>query len=134
MKLMFIAVALICFTALACKKSEPDPPTLLGSWVEKSIRLDTLDFFYTDLFGPAMQWRSANYTDSVLNPNFPVNHSGLYSCLHLGDSVRLRNIASSSGISFTYHLSFLAGGNTFSIGKFYSRRPLAAIIEFERVR
>jgi hypothetical protein len=131
-KLFPLIVCLI--TLMACKKTKTTEPILEGLWVEKSLRLDTLNFSYNNLFGPAMYLRSAPYTDTVLNPMYPVNHSGIYSYLLSGDSLKLRNFASSSSLLPTYKFSFVAGGNAFTVGKFYNRRELPAVIEFQKIQ
>ncbi len=131
-KLFQLIVCLI--TLMACKKTKTTEPNLEGLWVEKSLRLDTLNFGYNNLFGPAMNLLSAPYADTVLNPNFPVNHSGLYSYLIVGDSIKIRNFASSSSFLPTYKFAFIAGGNAFTVGKFYNRRALPAVIEFQKIQ
>ncbi len=134
-KVSIVFAIIICFTA-ACKKSKTEL-LIFGVWVEKSLRLDTLDFNIqnrVDATEPTVNFLSGPYIDTVLNPNFPVSHASLYSYKFLNDTLQLRSYLSSLGRFQSYPVTFYADGKTFSIGKFYNRRALPQIIEFEKIR
>lgn len=136
MQRYFLAIAVILITIGACKKSETPTTTEYtgGVWVEKSLRLDTVDFTYGDVIGPTVYLRSQPYMDTVLNPNYPVTHATMYSYILKCDSIRLRNFLSSSSFFQTYPISFAADKRTFIVAKFYNRRVLPAVILFEKIK
>lgn len=128
-------ISIICFAA-ACKKSTIEQP-IYGVWVEKSLRLDTLDFDIQnrmDAAEPTFNFLSKPYSDTVLNPSYPVSHASMYNYALVGDTLQVRNFLSSSTWYQRYRISFSADGKTFNIGKFYNRRALSATIEFEKIR
>ena len=138
MKLIYPAIALMLITASACKKSN-SKQLVFGVWVEKSLRLDTLDFDIQNLIDatePTVNFLSKPYTDTVLNPVFPVSHASLYNYL-LNDNktnIQLRSHFRSSTGYDSYSILFSTNGTAFTIGKFYNRRSLPAVIEFEKIR
>ena len=134
-KLSAILLIIICLSS-ACKKSKTEL-LIFGIWVEKSLRLDTLDFNIQNLIDatePTVNFLSNTYTDTVLNPNFPVSHASMYHYKLLNNTLQLRSLFSSSGRYQSYPISFSADGKMLSIGKFYNRRALPQIIEFEKIR
>ena len=112
-----------------------------GVWVESSLRVDTLDFEYgnrVDLDGEnfVVEFRTNTYTDTLLNPNFPVNHYDTYEYYFTDNKTKInfRNFNSPSSYfgAFTFTLS--ADLKKFTTDKFYNRRALPAVIEFVRIR
>lgn len=115
--------------------------TFSGVWVETTLRKDTLDFeadkFIDRNFGYAMVVLNSNtYTDTVLNPTYPVNHSTSYS-YYFNEPVNeiyMKDILSSNNRFPVYNFTLATNKLRFTIAKFYMRRQLPAIIEFERIR
>jgi hypothetical protein len=112
-----------------------------GVWVETTLRKDTLDFEADKLIdrgsGYAMiVFNSNTYTDTVLNPNYPVNHSTLYN-YYFSDGMNkiyMKDMLSSNSNFPVYNFILAANKLRFTIDKFYMRRSLPAIIEFERIK
>ncbi len=140
MRILNFIIVVLLFSA--CAKNKTAVATAFsGVWVESTLKLDTLDFEYGNLIdwsgqGNVLSFRSNIYTDTVLNPNFPVSHSASYQYYFTGNKTKLnlRNFISSSTYfgEFTFTLS--ADLKKFTIDKFYNRRVLPAVIEFVRIR
>ncbi|MES2776974.1 MAG: hypothetical protein V4722_22545 [Bacteroidota bacterium] len=138
MKKLITASLTMVFLSLACKKSKPDH-LIFGVWVEKTMRLDTLDFDIQNLIDatePTVNFLTKPYMDTVLQPVFPVADASLYNYILNGDktSIQLRSHFRSTLTYDVYPISFSADGRTLNIGRFYRRRALPAIIEFEKIR
>ncbi len=137
MKKLFTAfVVIIIYSTTACKKSKTEQ-LIFGVWVENSLRLDTLDFDIQnriDATEPTVNFLSKPYNDTVLNPNFPVVHASMYNYSLTGDTLQLRSYFSSSTWFQHYHIAFSADRKMLSVAKFYNRRALPQIIEFEKIR
>jgi hypothetical protein len=139
MRLLFLILP-VCFF-VSCQKQKSKPVAFQGVWVESSLRLDTLDFEYGNLIdwsgvGLILDFRTNIYVDTVLNPNFPVSHSGSYTYYFSNDKkiIYLRNFNSSSTYFGTFTFTLSADLKRFIIDKFYNRRALPAVIEFVRIR
>lgn len=141
MRYLFVFLAAGLFIT-ACRKSKNEQgPGITGVWVESTLRLDTLDFDMQHLMDLSSGYSLAgfqtnSYSDPVLNPNYPVNHSTHYDYYfnHSKDQLSMRSMLSSSTAFQTYNFSMSAGGQRFSIDKFYLRRSLPPTIEFVRIR
>src|SRR5215471_18608685 len=88
-----------------------------GVWVEKTLRLDTIDFNLT-FFDSSFMLR-------------PQPYGGIFDYrLQPGNSIGLRNIISAySGFSSYYFKQ--DNSSEFSIGKFYNRPGLPATLQFQ---
>lgn len=140
MRLLYFIFSLL-LVASCLKKSTPIPTTLSGVWVETTLRLDTLDFEVNTLIDNSSGYAVANfntnsYSDTILNPNYPVNHSSIYNYyLNATNSkIFMRSMLSSFGGFSQYNLNMQGNQQRFSIDKFYTRRALPATIEFLRIR
>ncbi|MEO7313507.1 MAG: hypothetical protein ABIX01_24200 [Chitinophagaceae bacterium] len=136
MRKLFPAIVFILLGTV-CKKPTIAPLPLSGIWVEKSLRMDTLDFETQNqgvFSGPTIFLRSSPYSDPVLNPAYPTNHSSIYQYNLVGDTLHLKNFVSSSSLFVPFHCVLSAGSNELRIDKFYNRRSLAAVVLFEKVR
>ncbi len=112
-----------------------------GVWVESSLRLDTLDFDYGNRVdwsgqGNVLSFKTNIYTDTVINPNFPVSHSALYQYFFTNNKTKLnlRNFYSSSTGYGEYTFTLSPDLKKFTVDKFYNRRALPVVIEFVRIR
>lgn len=136
-KFCFTSVSIIFLTLIfGCKKSKKNQ-LIFGVYVEKTLRIDTLDFDIQnriDSDEPTVDFLSKPYNDTVQNPIFPVNHASMYHYNLIGDSLQLRSFFSSSTWFQHYKISFSADKQQFTVGKFYNRRALPANIEFVRIR
>lgn len=143
--LLFTLLAL----AIACKKDGKeanffaDSKSSRGIWVEKSLRLDTLDFDS----GPKLEaiyansssvvFKSKAYIDTAVNPDYLINHSAIYSYYFADTSVNtiyMRSMLSSSSFYTKYSFVVSADRKSFTIQRFYGRNTLPGLIEFERVQ
>jgi hypothetical protein len=139
MRLLFLILA-VCFF-ISCQKQKTKAMAFEGVWVEKTLRLDTLDFEYGNLIdwsgqGNVLSFKTNIYTDTVINPSFPVSHSALYQYFFTNNKTKisLRNFYSSSTGYGEYTFTLSADLKKFTIDKFYNRRALPAVIEFLRIR
>jgi hypothetical protein len=140
MRLISFTLLLVFF--FSCNKNKHEgESSFKGVWVETTLRLDTLNFETNKLIdrgsGYSMvAFNSNTYIDTVLNPNYPINHSTSYD-YYFDDTMNkiyMRDILSSYN-GFPIHRFTLAADKLrFTISKFYLRRSLPAIIEFERIR
>ena len=137
---LFLLILFVYFF-VSCQKQKTVSKGFLGVWVESSLRLDTLDFEYGNLIdwsgvGLVLNFRTNTYLDTVLNPNFPVSHSGSYTYYFTNDNkiINLRNFISSSTYFGAFTFTLLPDLKKFTIDKFYNRRALPAVIEFIRIR
>jgi hypothetical protein len=140
MRLISFTLMLVFF--FSCNKNKHDGISAFkGVWVETKFRLDTLDFEYDYRIDrgssyPIVAFNSNTYMDTVLNPNYPINHSTSYD-YYFNDTMNkiyMRDILSSYN-GFPIHSFTLAEDKLrFTISKFYLRRSLPAIIEFEKIK
>jgi hypothetical protein len=137
-----ISFLLICVLFFSCNKNKDEVrPTFSGVWVETTLRKDTLDFDADKLIDKGsvytmVVFNSNTYTDTVLNPSYPVNHSTLYN-YYFSDGtnkIYMKDILSSNSNFPVYNFTLAANKFRFIIDKFYMRRSLPAIIEFERIK
>jgi hypothetical protein len=136
-----IVLALLLFAGYSCKKEMQKSEIFSGVWVESSLRLDTLDFESANLIDYAGEndpvfFQTNTYSDPVLNPSFPVNHSSLYDYyFNKGmDRIYLRSFLSSSSAHNSYRIQLSDDQKRFTAEKFYPRRALPDVIEFVRIR
>jgi hypothetical protein len=128
-------VALVV-TVCSCSKSSNSTIEFTGKWIEKSQRLDTIDFDPPfpgayDHLNKGFLLRSQPYVDITINPTYPINPSSIFSYYTNGDSIYVYNSLMSAMIYRPY--SFQPAGNSFTIGKFYLRNSLPAQLVFERL-
>lgn len=143
--LLFTLLALV----IACKKDGKevnyfaDTKSSRGVWVEKSLRLDTLDFDS----GPKLETNYANsssvmfkskaYIDTTVNPDYLVNHSALYSYYFADTSVNviyMRSMLSPSSVYNRYTFVVSNDRKSFTIQRFYGRNALPGLIQFVRIQ
>ncbi|MBL7722679.1 MAG: hypothetical protein JNK27_00950 [Chitinophagaceae bacterium] len=127
---------------VSCKKQASSENEFSGVWVETTLELDTLDFNYSNLFDYSgnydgiVSFRTNTYTDTVLNPDYPINLSTLYQYYfeNNGAVIRLRDFLSSSTQFLPYSFSLSADKNHITVSKFYLRRQLPATVTFRKLR
>ena len=110
---IFLSAALV----IACNKDKSES-SLHGAWVEKTMRLDTMDFSNSFLF--------SDYK------TFYLSYWGPYRYTLDGDTIRLNNMNSSYSGLFPYSFKINSTVN-FTIGKFYNRPGLPATLEFVKI-
>jgi len=116
-----LTIFLSAVLVIACNKDK-SASSLHGTWVEKTMRLDTLDFgdnafLFSD--HKIFYLRSNPYWD-------------MYRYNIDGDTIRLNSMNSSYGGLFPY--SFKINSTvSFTIGKFYNRAGLPATLEFVKI-
>jgi hypothetical protein len=137
----YIAFLLTILFFIACKKQKNGNMAFAGVWVEASLRLDTFDFEFGNRFGsydqhPTAKFSTNIYIDTVLNPSNPVSHSTTYNYYFTNDMkrIQMRNFLSSSSYFGEFNFSLSGDKRKFAIDKFYSRRSLPAVVEFERIK
>jgi hypothetical protein len=120
---------LLCLFALiviaACKKGDTSSNAFQGIWIEKTQRLDTIHFDNLAFSGsnPAtLDFRSR-----------PSTYSSFYNYDVKTDSILLRNFVSSSLMFNAYNFK-QNGSSLLTIGNFYHKPSLPAILQFERMR
>ena len=118
----------------SCSKDTNPPSPVQGVWIEKTLRLDTLDFdklssstdYFTTYFG------SKSFIDTSLNPI--INTTFFYYYLKT-DSIYLRNFFSSSLSFQPYKFQISSDQKSLLITKFYTRTGLTlSILEFDRIK
>jgi hypothetical protein len=133
-----ILIVLIAISLVSCSKDNSPLPPLQGLWVEKTLRIDSIQFS-DDFSRPSenrfsFYFKSHPYTDVTLNPNFPINHSSIFTFYIEGQYIFLYNTYSSSLTYNKYDFQLSADRQSFTIKRFYSRNILPPVIEFERIR
>lgn len=131
--LLIITLTLV----IACKK-EGKTPALEGLWIEKSQRLDTLDFDNPPEFSmdnnPSVLFKARPYMDPAVSTVYPQIYSSIYSYYFEQGAIRMRSFLSSSYIYGKYDFSFKPDHKSFTIKKFYGRESLPDMLEFERLK
>ena len=112
--LIFLLPVLIA----SCKKDSSSGP-MQGVWVEKNFRLDTIEF-NNSFTGSSFKLRSVPYWDLYRYEIYP-------------DTIKLNSLSSSYSGLFAYKFK-LNTPSSFTIGKFYSRTALPAMLEFEKIQ
>jgi hypothetical protein len=129
-------LVLLIITVCSCSKSS-NSPNLAGKWIEKSQRLDTIDFDppFAGAYDNKQSFllKSRPYMDITLNPAYPINPSSIFSYYTKADSMYIYNNIMSAMIYKPYSFQS-TGTNSFTIGKFYLRNSLPAQLEFERLQ
>ncbi len=128
----------LLFVTIACKKTGSNLPSFEGLWIEKSLRLDSIDFknefSSSDNNKFDFNLKSQPYKDTSQNPDYPINHSALYSYYLEGNYIFLYNFLSSSSVYNKYDFELSADRKSFTVKRFYSRNNLPGLIEFERLK
>ncbi len=136
MKLVLIILPFLYLTlASSCKKDTPNNP-LNGIWVEKTLRLDTIDFTINNLIDATEQsfeFKSKPFIDSSISTIHPIYNSTIYNYKLEPNAIALLPLTSSSMIYKTVDFNMAANKETFTIGKFYIRTALPNIIEFVKL-
>jgi hypothetical protein len=113
-----IVVFLFAVLIISCRK-ESGEGSFRGIWVEKTLRLDTLEF------NPAV---SSSLQSVYLSS--PQTHIG-YSYQIKTDSILLKSFASPGGFN-SYYFNF-NNSKKFTINNFFQRPALPATIQFEKI-
>lgn len=124
MERSLLCLSLILFFA-ACKKSGTSSSTLQGIWIEKTQRLDTIDFdnlVFSTSTSPVFYLRSQ-----------PNGYNSLYNYSFKTDSILLRSFYSSYSGFYAYYFE-QNNSSLFTISNFYHKPSLPAILQFERIR
>ena len=121
----------------SCSKDTNPPSPVQGIWIEKTLRLDTLDFdkisssadYSTTYFG------SKSFIDTSLNPKYPIINTTFFYYYLKTDSIYLRNFFSSSLSFQPYKFQISSDQKSLLITKFYTRTGLTlSILEFDRIK
>ena len=117
-----LAIFLFAALIIYCKKDKlKDIPTALtGLWVEKTLRLDTMEF---NSF-------LASSTQSIYfrsQQSFKGYHYQIKT-----DSILLLSFGSSSGFN-SYYFNF-NNSNNFTVSNFFQRSALPATVQFEKIK
>jgi hypothetical protein len=139
MKTLIAAALLLIMTS--CKKNNSSSNVFEGVWVESSLRFDTIDFEINNIIDNGNGYRLINfktntYTDTVLNPTYPVNHSTHYD-YYLNNqqkTINLRSYLSSYSGFYSYNFSMATDAKSLTVDKFYLRRNHPATVQFVRIR
>jgi len=124
MRRSLLCLSLILFFA-ACKKSGTSPNALQGIWIEKTQRMDTINFdnlVFSTSTPPVFDLRSQ-----------PNGYNSLYSYSFKTDSILLRSFNSSYSGFYAYYFK-QNNSAMFSISNFYHKPSLPALLQFERIR
>lgn len=107
-----------------------------GVWIEKTLRLDTLDFDKPkSIFGDSTVFFNAKiYWDYSISTTYPVINSAIYNYYISGDSIYLYNYSSSCWKCYAKYRFKMNSQTNFQVTKFYKRNSLPDILEFERIK
>lgn len=115
----------------------PDPFTMDGGkWIEKSQRLDTLDF-NTQAFSSnerVVQFKARPYMDLTVSTVYPRIYSTIYSYYFEQGFIYMRNFLSSSTMFGKYDFTWSADYKSFTIKKFYGRESVPDRLVFEQLK
>ncbi|MBC7875492.1 MAG: hypothetical protein H7Y01_15935 [Ferruginibacter sp.] len=116
-----LAIFLLTVLLISCKKDESEDFSHGDVWVEKTLRLDTIEFnsLLASSFN-SMYFRSLQYMNGY---NYQVKT----------DSILLRSFASSSLVFNPYYFNHNSS-NQFTISNFFQRASLPAIVQFEKIK
>lgn len=140
MKKILPVLVFVSFMYNSCTKDkQANAKYMNGVWIESSLRLDTLDFDKQSLMGfendpSVVSFRSRPYKDITINPDYPVNHSGIYNYYLEGNKIFMRNLISSSTYYQQYYFAMASNQQSFTVLRFYGRKELADTIRFDRLR
>lgn len=135
MRLLLLILTLTL--AIACKKEGKTPTLIDGVWIEKSQRLDTLNFNgpepgFDDK--PSVWLKARPFMDPAISTVYTQKYSSIYSYYFEQGRIRMRNFVSSSMTYGSYEFSWKADRKSFTIKKFYGRTSLPDILEFEELK
>ena len=141
MKTLCFVITASLVLLVSCRKHtnshhSVNPKSLQGVWIEKTLRLDTLDFDESKLtFGDSTVFlKSKVLWDYSISTTYPVQVSSIYSYYISGDSIYLYNFVSSCLCYGNYWFKMNNDQSAFQIARFYRRNSLPDIIEFERMK
>ena len=135
-RITFFLLIVVLFIACAKVDTVLEPT---GIWVEQRLRLDTLDFDKGKKFARVNIYQTLFlngkiFKDSLINPNFPINPSSVYSYYFKPDSIYLQNSISSSSFFLPYTFQMAANLQSFKVARFYNRNVLTTLLTFERIQ
>lgn len=114
-----LVIFLSAVLAISCKK-EKSEPSLRGVWIEKTLRLDTLDIGNPLASDPqSIYLRSQQSFTCYFYRTKP-------------DSILIQQFGSFGAFS-SYYFNF-DNSNQFTISNFFQRPALPAILQFERLQ
>jgi hypothetical protein len=135
MKFTLTLLPLVYFAlVISCKKSTTDSGNILnGVWVEKTLRLDTIDFTINNLVDattPSFEFKSNPFIDSSISTIHPIYNGTIYYYKLEPNAIELLPMTSSSLVYRTVGFTIANNKNEFTIGKFYIRSSLPDTIGF----
>ncbi len=138
MRAIIFLLLILTVGVLSCSKDKVSSERLSGTWVESTLRLDTLDFSTMDLIDRNSEhllvvFKSRPYQDISINPDYPVNHSSWYDYYFESDKIFMRSFLSSSSFFASYGFLMLPGDKAFIVKRFYGRNSLPETIRFEQL-
>ncbi len=129
LKIFLITGLVISISLIACKK-ESASDNMKGNWVERSQRLDTIEFVsFPDTKERLLNLKSVKGTNGL-----PKYAGGYYSMKIEQDSVILQWSVSSSISNKYYYFKFNNDKASFLIGNFYKHDIGDSILRFEKLK
>jgi hypothetical protein len=116
-----LAILWLTILTISCKKDKSEDVLQGDVWVEKTLRLDTIEFnnplssSFNSMYFASAQYRNA-YTYQVKT-----------------DSILLKSFTSSSMLFNAYYFS-QNSSTQFTISNFFQRTSLPAIVQFEKIK
>jgi len=135
-----LLILLLTFLFAACGKDSDrcDPPTS-GVWIEKSQRLDTLDFDTPADFkmhdNRVVYFKAKPFMDPAASTVYPRIYSSIYGYYYKDGDIYLHNAVSAMYMNYKVY-DFRQGNNcnSFTVKRFYDRKSLPDEIVFERLK
>ena len=136
--LLLILLLAILFAGCDKDNDKCDPPTS-GLWIEKSQRLDTLDFNTpSDMKmhdNPIVLLKARPFMDPAISTVYPRIYSSMYGYYYKEGKMYLHNAISAMYMNYiAYEYRLGSSCNSFKVKKFYGRASLPDEIEFVRLR
>jgi len=135
-----LLILLVASLLTACDKDDDSckPPTS-GVWVEKSQRLDTLDFntpSFLDMHGNrVMLLKAKPFMDSAVSTEFPLIYSSIFGYYYKDGKMYLHNSVSAMYMNYiAYEYRLGNDCNSLVVKKFYGRKSLPEEIVFVRLK
>jgi hypothetical protein len=133
--LLLITLSLIIISCSKDNKDTPEPSSeVSGKWIEKTQRLDTIDFEpgYPGTMGnnKVLYLQAKPFMDPSVSTVYPRIYSSMYGYYFEQNYIYLRSFFSSSLAYNKYSFRWTTGRKSFIVKKFYDRKSLPSEIEF----
>ncbi|MDF2192225.1 hypothetical protein [Paraflavitalea sp. CAU 1676] len=135
-----LLILLVASLLTACDKDDDSckPPTS-GVWVEKSQRLDTLDFNTPSDFkihdNPIVEFNARPFMDPAVSTQYPRIYSTIYGYYYENGNLYLHNMVSALYRNYIpYPYKWGHDCKTITIKRFYDRKSLPEEITFVRIQ